>query len=62
MKPPYISAADFAKRHDVEPQTVRLWIKEGAINGAVLIAGRWLIPQDAERPIDGRTTRFKKPG
>lgn len=58
IKPPYVSTGEFAKRHNVQAQTVRLWVEAGDIPGVVQVGGRWLIPHDAERPADKRL----KPG
>lgn len=50
MKSPYLSTAEFAALHDVEAQTVRLWCESGRIQGAIQVAGRWLVPKGSERP------------
>ena len=39
----------------VTPRRVNYYCAGGRIPGAVKMAGVWLIPKAAEKPIDGRT-------
>ena len=39
----------------VTPRRVNYYCAGGRISGAVKMAGVWLIPKTAEKPIDGRT-------
>ena len=39
---------------DVTPRAVNVMCKNGRIEGAIKEKGSWLIPDDAEKPIDGR--------
>lgn len=38
----------------------KLLLRWRAIPGAVKMAGVWLIPQNAEKPMDGRTKQWKE--
>lgn len=44
---------------DVTPRAVNVMCKNGRIEGAVKEKGSWLIPDDAEKPIDGRISTGK---
>ena len=39
----------------VTPRRVNYYCAGGRISGAVKMAGVWLIPKTAEKPIEGRT-------
>ena len=43
----------------VTPRRVNYYCAAGRISGAVKMATIWLIPKDAEKPIDGRTKQGK---
>ena len=44
---------------DVTPRAVNVMCKNGRIEGAIKEKGSWLIPDDAEKPIDGRISTGK---
>ena len=44
---------------DVTPRAVNVMCKNGRIEGAIKEKGSWLIPDDAEKPIDGRRSTGK---
>jgi len=44
---------------DVTPRAVNVMCKNGRIEGAIKEKGFWLIPDDAEKPIDGRISTGK---
>jgi len=44
----------------VTPRRVNYYCAAGRIPGAVKMAGVWLIPKNAEKPIDGRTKQGKE--
>lgn len=54
-----ISAKDVAKKWNISQRRVALLCSEGRIEGAELIGNTWIIPADAERPVDGRMLRFQ---
>ena len=58
----YISANDMAEKWNVCIRDVQYMCKKGVLPGAKKHSGVWLIPSDAERPIDRRiAVRFTGP-
>ena len=56
-----ISAKDAAEAWGLTKRRVLVLCKEGRIPGAQMINNSmWLIPDDAEKPEDGRALRYKK--
>ena len=47
------------KNRGVTPRQINYLCASGRIPGAVKMAGVWLIPKTAEKPIDGRTKQGK---
>ena len=47
-------------KRSVTPRRVNYYCTAGRISGAVKMATIWLIPKDAEKPIDGRTKQGKE--
>ena len=50
----YISCAEAAAKWDISERRVQKLCEENRIPGAVKFSRVWLIPKDAEKPIDGR--------
>ena len=44
----------------VTPRRVNYYCAGGRIPGAVKMAGVWLIPKDAEKPVDMRTKQGRQ--
>lgn len=57
----FVTCEVFAGQCGVTPSTVRRQAIGGRIEGAVKIAGRWMIPADAPGPTD-RRRRANRPG
>lgn len=57
----YLTTADAGKKWNISRRRVNVLCDEGRIEGAVKIGGIWLIPSNAERPIDARTLRGNNP-
>ena len=57
----YKTAQEFAEECNLTPRRVRDFCAEGRIPGAIRQGSTWLIPPDAERPVDGRTLRTRAP-
>lgn len=65
----YISVAEFAQRHNRSTEIIKVYCRDGRIPGAVKVARNWLIPENAEYPVDpdqrkpesGRTPSVKLP-
>lgn len=44
-----LTVEEYAKAHDVTPQTVRLWCRDELLSGARMTPKGWAIPADAQR-------------
>ncbi len=58
----YMTLKEAAEKWGVTPRRVNYYCAGGRIPGAVKMAGVWLIPKNAEKPIDGRTKHTGKEG
>ena len=56
----YMTLKEAAEKWGVTPRRVNYYSAGGRIPGAVKMAGVWLIPKNAEKPIDGRTKQGKE--
>lgn len=56
----YRSVAQIAEQWGVSDRRVRILCQQGKISGVIRKGRAWLIPADAEKPIDGRTTRYQR--
>lgn len=56
----YRSVAQMAKQWGVSDRRVRILCQQGKISGIIRKGRAWLIPAGAEKPIDGRTTRYQR--
>ena len=56
----YMTLKEAAEKWGVTPRRVNYYCPAGRIPGAVKMAGVWLIPKNAEKPIDGRTKQGKE--
>ena len=55
----YMTLKEATEKLGVTPRRVNYYCAAGRIPGAVKMAGVWLIPKNAEKPIDGRTKQGK---
>ena len=55
----YMTLKGAAEKWGVTPRRANYYCAAGRIPGAVKMAGVWLIPKNAEKPIDGRTKQGK---
>ena len=55
----YMTLKEAAEKWGVTPRRVNYYCFGWCIPGAVKMAGVWLIPKNAEKPIDGRTKQGK---
>lgn len=53
----YITTQEAADKWGITARRVQLLCSQGRIEGAVKKASVWLIPQEAEKPLDGRAGR-----
>lgn len=56
----YMSAKEAAKKWNISQRRVAVLCSEGRIPNASILGNMWLIPIDAEKPMDGRRLRFIK--
>lgn len=52
----YISLTEYCKKYGLDRANTWRKIKAGRIPGAVQIGRAWVLPADAEAPIDSRVT------
>jgi hypothetical protein len=50
----YISVSDAAEKFNISKRRVQLLCEQGRIEGANRMSGVWLIPRNAQKPIDAR--------
>lgn len=50
----YISCAEAAEKWGISARRVQKLCEDNRIPGAVKFSHVWLIPKDAEKPVDGR--------
>ena len=51
----YMTLKEASEKWRVSVRQINYYCAGGRIPGAVKMAGVWLIPKDAEKPVDGRT-------
>ena len=57
----YISAKEAAEKWNISQRRVAILCSEKRVNGAMMVGNMWIIPADAEKPLDKRTVRYEKP-
>ena len=55
----YMTLKEATEKWGVTPRRVNYYCIADRIPGAVKMAGVWLVPKDADKPIDGRTKQGK---
>ena len=48
----YMSTADFAKQVNRSQEIIKVFCRNGRIPGAIKVANSWLVPENAEYPVD----------
>ena len=56
----YMSAREVAEKWNISQRRVAILCSEDRIKGAMMVGNMWIIPSNAEKPIDKRTVRFEK--
>ena len=56
----YMSAPQAAEKWGISERRVQILCSENRIPGVLKLGYMWLIPKNAEKPIDGRTKRGKE--
>lgn len=54
----YITAQETADKWGITRRRVQILCADGRIKGALKKANLWLLPQDAQKPLDGRSLRY----
>ena len=50
----YITSKEYSERYKLNQRTVQMWCANGRIEGAVKFGATWAIPENTDRPLDGR--------
>lgn len=50
----YISVKEIAQKFNISPRRVQILCEKGRLEGAKIEKGIWLIPEDVQKPADGR--------
>ena len=56
----FISAKEAAEKWNISQRRVSVLCSENRINGAMMVGNMWIIPSNAEKPLDKRTVRYEK--
>ena len=56
----YLTTSEMAEQWNISRRRVDVLCGEGRIEGTIKKGKMWLIPMDAKKPEDGRTSRVKK--
>lgn len=51
----YMTLREAGEKWGISPRQINYYCSEGRIPGAEKMATLWLIPKDAQKPVDGRT-------
>ena len=55
----YMTLKEASEKWGVSVRQINYYCAGGRIPGAVKMTGVWLVPKDADKPIDGRTKQGK---
>ena len=53
----YLTTVELSKKWNISSRRIGVLCTEGRIEGAVKKGKMWLIPEDTEKPVDGRYKR-----
>lgn len=56
----YMTLKEASEKWNISPRMINYYCSAGRISGAEKKGTIWLIPKDAEKPIDGRTKQSKR--
>ena len=56
----YMTVQEAAKLWGISERRVQILCSENRIEGVVHLSRMWLIPQNTQKPIDGRTKQVKE--
>jgi hypothetical protein len=55
----YMTASQAAQKWNISQRRVQVLCAEGRIEGVFKLGDAWAIPENAEKPIDARTSKEK---
>lgn len=55
----YLTVKEMAEKWEIHPRTLQIMCAEGKIDGASKFGVVWAIPENAQRPADGRVKSGK---
>ena len=58
----FITVQEAAEKWNITDRQVQILCKEGRIEGAMKLSRIWIIPDDAEKPTNGRQVSHKGKG
>ena len=56
----YMTAGEAAEKWSISHRRVITLCQENRIPDVAMLGNMWIIPKDAEKPVDGRTIRYDK--
>ena len=56
----YMTLREASEKWGISTRQINYYCTEDRIPGAVKMAGVWLMPKEAEKPVDGRTRQGRK--
>jgi predicted site-specific integrase-resolvase len=56
----YMTLREASEKWGISTRQINYYCAEDRIPGAVKMAGVWLLPKEAEKPVDGRTRQGRK--
>ncbi len=56
----FMSAKEAAEKWNISQRRVAILCSEERIDGAMMVGNMWIIPSNAEKPVDKRTVRYEK--
>ena len=56
----YLSAKETAEKWNISRRRVQILCEEGRIEGVFKLSDVWVIPKDAQKPVDKRKIRKKR--
>lgn len=54
----YLTTSEVAEKWEISRRRVTILCEQGRIEGVIQKGNMWLIPMEAKKPVDGRTTRY----
>lgn len=55
----FLTCAELSEKWGISSRRIVCLCNEGRLEGAIKKGKMWLIPADTEKPVDGRSLRYK---